>query len=416
MNFDEENPRIEEVEEVEEDEEDEEDELYVDLGMFSQAVVWGTDWTTETIYSQLKKGNIDLNPSFQRRDAWTDKEKSKLIESLMLGLPVPQIILAENKNKKNSYLIIDGKQRLLSIRRFYSEEAGCNDENSFKTLKLTGLTILSRLNGYSYEKIKEMYPEFITSMENQSIRTIVIKNWPDEEFLYMVFLRLNTGSKKLSPQELRQALKPGPFLTYLDNVTAGSEIMQKMLKNKSADSRMKDVELALRYFSYKYFITEYKGNLKEFFDKTCETLNKSWNNEENKIINSYMQLEEAIKFTNDIFRTKNPFSRYTNQVSHNRFHKSIFEIFTYYFSEENVRELIGRNRETFVEKFKELNDNPEFADSVNDTTKDINKVVKRFNYFADLLIDIDQNQSLQIRKFSVGNGKVMNIEVQSARD
>ena len=305
---------------------------------------------------------------------------------------------------------------MLSIRRFYSEEDGCNDENLFKTLKLTGLTILSRLNGYSYEKIKETHPEFITSMENQAIRTIVIKNWPDEEFLYMVFLRLNTGSKRLSPQELRQALKPGPFLTYLDNVTAESKTMREMLKNTSADSRMKDIELALRYFSYKYFITEYKGNLKEFLDKTCEKLNDSWDDDENTINNSYMQLEEAIKFTKEIFKTKNPFSRYTNKTSHNRFNKSIFEIFTYYFSEDNVRELIGNNKGTFVEKFIELNDVPEFADSVNDTTKDINKVVKRFNYFAELLIDIDKNNSLGIRKFSIDNGKVMNIEVQSARD
>lgn len=98
-----------------------ENELQIDHTKFSQAVIWGTDWTTETIARQLEKGNIDLNPSFQRRDAWSEQEKSRLIESLMLGLPVPPIILAENKNKNNSYIVIDGKQRLLSIRRFYSK-------------------------------------------------------------------------------------------------------------------------------------------------------------------------------------------------------------------------------------------------------------------------------------------------------
>lgn len=98
---------------------------------FEEAVIWGTDWTTETIFTQLQKGNIDLNPSFQRRDAWTDREKSRLIESLILGLPVPPIILAENKNKKNSYIVIDGKQRLLSIRRFFEE----NDDGEFAPLR-----------------------------------------------------------------------------------------------------------------------------------------------------------------------------------------------------------------------------------------------------------------------------------------
>ena len=125
--------------------EENEEELKVDLGKFNQAVIWGTDWTTETIARQLEKGNIDLNPSFQRRDAWSEQEKSKLIESLMLGFPVPPIILAENKQKKNSYIVIDGKQRLLSIRRFYSDisekefkEKSLQEKDVFKQLKLKG--------------------------------------------------------------------------------------------------------------------------------------------------------------------------------------------------------------------------------------------------------------------------------------
>ena len=209
--------------------EENEEELKVDLGKFNQAVIWGTDWTTETIARQLEKGNIDLNPSFQRRDAWSEQEKSKLIESLMLGFPVPPIILAENKQKKNSYIVIDGKQRLLSIRRFYSDisekefkEKSLQEKDVFKQLKLKGLDILEDFNGKTYSQLEVESTDYINNLDNQSIRTIVIKNWPDEAFLYTVFLRLNTGSKKLSPQELRQALKPGPFLDFLDDETANS--------------------------------------------------------------------------------------------------------------------------------------------------------------------------------------------------
>lgn len=79
------------------DGEENEEELNIDLSKFNQAVIWGTDWTTETMARQLEKGNIDLNPSFQRRDAWSEQEKSRLIESLMLGFPVPPIILAEKE-------------------------------------------------------------------------------------------------------------------------------------------------------------------------------------------------------------------------------------------------------------------------------------------------------------------------------
>ena len=150
------------------DGEENEEELNIDLSKFNQAVIWGTDWTTETMARQLEKGNIDLNPSFQRRDAWSEQEKSRLIESLMLGFPVPPIILAENKQKKNSYLVIDGKQRLLSIRRFYSnvsekefKEKNLKEKDAFKQLKLKGLDILKDFNGKTYSQMQVENAEYV---------------------------------------------------------------------------------------------------------------------------------------------------------------------------------------------------------------------------------------------------------------
>src|SRR5690348_9039922 len=98
--------------------ETEEDVGRVDPSLVNKAVVTGTDWTADTILKQLEKGNISLDPIFQRRDAWSDKRKSKFIESLILGLPVPQIVLAESQEVKGKFLVIDGKQRLLTLQRF----------------------------------------------------------------------------------------------------------------------------------------------------------------------------------------------------------------------------------------------------------------------------------------------------------
>ena len=98
--------------------ESEEDIGKVDPSLVNKAVVTGTDWTADTILNQLKKGNIVLDPAFQRRDAWNDKRKSKFIESLILGLPIPQIVLAESQESKGTFLVIDGKQRLLTLQRF----------------------------------------------------------------------------------------------------------------------------------------------------------------------------------------------------------------------------------------------------------------------------------------------------------
>src|SRR6478735_6597778 len=88
------------------------------------AVVSGTDWTTETIVSQLKRGNIQLNPRFQRRDAWKLDRKSRFIESLIVGLPIPQIVLAESKSERGKFIVLDGKQRLLSIVQYWGLGSG----------------------------------------------------------------------------------------------------------------------------------------------------------------------------------------------------------------------------------------------------------------------------------------------------
>lgn len=369
------------------------DELNVNLDSIHQAVIWGSDWTTETINLQMVKHNIDLSPDFQRRDAWTNQDKSRLIESLIMNIPVPPIILAESKQKRNSYIVIDGKQRLLSISRFYGD-AG------FEPLKLSGLTVLKELNGKEKDQISE---ELIRSFENQTIRTIIIKNWPDEAFLYTVFLRLNTGSKKLSPQELRQALKPGKFLKYLDDATANSVAIKRMLNNKKADPRMKDVELALRYFAFKYFITDFNGDLKTFLDNTCDRLNLRWDENFSTYEQDFKELENAINLSYLLIDNGAPFSRFENGVSSRRFNRSIFELFSYYFCNEQIRTAVEANKDLFKEEFIRLNDDLAFISSVSDTTKEPEKVVKRFELFATLLHNVTGQK---VSSFVLNSGKI----------
>ena len=91
-------------------EKDEPSEYRLSRPELSQAVIYNTDWTVETVVSQLTKDHILLNPTFQRRDAWRIDKKSRFIESLLLGLPVPQIVLAEDKDHRGQYLVLDGKR------------------------------------------------------------------------------------------------------------------------------------------------------------------------------------------------------------------------------------------------------------------------------------------------------------------
>src|SRR5688500_16703592 len=102
---------------------DDQQEGLEDLGEAGRqysAVINQADWTVETILQQIDKGNIELNPDFQRREAWRTPHKSRYIESLILNVPVPQIVLAERKDKRGKFIVIDGKQRLLTLRQFHA--------------------------------------------------------------------------------------------------------------------------------------------------------------------------------------------------------------------------------------------------------------------------------------------------------
>lgn len=347
---------------------------------FSDAVLWGTDWTTETVISQLKKGNIELSPSFQRRDAWGVDRKSAFIESLILGLPIPQIILAERKDQRGAYIVIDGKQRLLSIRQYSVTEE--NDE--FQSLKLGGLHVLNDLNGKSYKEISQQldFEKYNNAFDNQSIRTVIIRNWPSQTFLYTVFLRLNTGSLPLSPQELRQALNPGYFTTFADTFSIESTQIKKVLNLKKPDYRMRDVEVVVRYFGFKNFIDKYTGNLKEFLDNTCALLNENWKIDNTSILEQAEELNNAIDHTYKIFGS-NAFSKFGNNEFTGVFNRPVFDIMTYYFSNPEIRNASNGKERELADYFISLcKDDIEFLKSLEASTKNTTAVAKRFNVWG----------------------------------
>ncbi|WP_299512098.1 DUF262 domain-containing protein [Mucilaginibacter sp.] len=373
---------IEEEEKV--GQETEEDLHLGEKQKFGEAVLWATDWTTETIISQLKKGNIELSPSFQRRDAWGPDRKSRFIESLILGLPIPQIILAERKDKKGSYLVIDGKQRLLSIRQFCADKDG----DTFDPLILSSIEIVPGINGKTHAQIvsNASLTTLITAFENQSIRTVIIKNWPNQEFLYTVFLRLNGGSLPLSPQELRQALNPGKFIDFADELSISSIGIKKVLRIEKADYRMRDTEIIVRYFAFINFMNKYNGNLKDFLDKACEKLNKDWDKSSKEIIHQAEQLELAISCTFAIFGDRDGFSKYSKGTFTGLFNRPIFDIMTYYFSDPIIRESALNHSAVVKQAFIDIsNNNPDFLRSLETSTKNTENTAKRFSTWGEQL-------------------------------
>jgi len=384
-------------------EENEDDLSGLSKDSFSAAVLWATDWTTETIISQLKKGNIELSPSFQRRDAWGVDRKSRFIESIFLGLPIPQIILAERKDKRGSYVVIDGKQRLLSIRQFCVNES----EDTFDSLYLKGLVVLNDLNTKNFNNIKHEldFSNYVSAFENQSIRTVIIRNWPNQNFLYTVFLRLNTGSLPLSPQELRQALNPGSFTSFADSFSVESEQIKNALRIKKPDYRMRDVEIVVRYFAFKNFFESYTGNLKDFLDKTCELLNERSKIDSTSIINQGEELNVAIKTTFEIFES-NAFNKYSKGNYTGIFNRPVYDIMTFYFSIPEIREAALKVKDVVISKFEELCvSDVDFLKSLETSTKNVEPTIKRFNAWGLALRSI-LNMEIKVPYKSAGGIKL----------
>lgn len=363
-----------------------EDDVRVSLVEYQQAVIWSTDWTTGTIVTQMDKSNIDLEPKFQRREVWDDKRKSKFIESIILGLPIPQIILAERKDRKGTYIVIDGKQRLLSIRQFFSSI----DDTSFPRLKLKGLNSLNNLNNKSFLDLQSdsTLTDFATLIENQPIRTIVIKNWPNEAFLYNVFLRLNTGSLPLAPQELRQALHPGPFIDFTDQFSVDSVQIRRVLNINGPDYRMRDIELVIRFFAFKFFINNYTGNLKTFFDDAVLYFNVNWVDQENNVLNNSIELNNAIDFSYAIWGG-NAFRKWKNNEYQGRFNRAIYDIMVYYFSDLNIRIAAQPFMVEIEREFRALCIGDQaFLSSFETSTKNIEPTRKRYTTWGNKLAEI----------------------------
>lgn len=346
---------------------------------FSQAVLHSADWTVETIVSQLNKKNIEMNPRFQRRDAWPTRKKSAFIESLILGLPVPQIVLAEKQGQRGKYIVLDGKQRLLSLLQFTGQAEG--PHNAFR---LGGLEARPDLGRKSYQNLQDpAYDSELNALLNYTIRTVVIRNWPSYDFLHLVFLRLNTGSVKLSPQELRQAMFPGDFSNFVDDHAAASEPIRSLLNRDTPDPRMRDVELLVRFLAFHFYLPEYGGRMKSFLDEACGKLNAEWEIMNERVIEAVTNFDLAISALNEVLG-KDQVARKANSRSFNR---AIFDALVFFAANKKIRNAMLANAAEVKAAYSNLLENNDFLDASESDTAGVPNTLARLRIWGQSLRD-----------------------------
>lgn len=333
------------------------------------ASVGGKDWTVETLVTQMRKGRIDLDPTFQRRNAWLGNRKSKLIESIMLGFPIPQIVLAEKLDNPGHYFVLDGKQRLLALRQFFVDPNDPRDEG-FEPLRLGSLEVLSQLNRKDANALESARPDLYAAIENHSIRTVVLGQWNSQRLLLSLFLRLNTGSVMLSPQELRQALIHGKFMRWLDAESGDLLPLRRLLGNSHPDRRMVDAELALRHLAFTTSPIRYRGNLKEFLDDTSRLYNDDWAKLEESANDALLQLATAIGAGFELFGADRICRKWSGSKFERALNRAVFDVQMYSLSIPEVRDALAGHGEGLIERFKHSCEQDEaFVRSITTTTK-----------------------------------------------
>jgi len=191
-------------------------------------------YTIDAICNRIKYSEIDLNPEFQRfEDIWTPAAQSRLIESLLIRIPIPAFYV--DASDEENWLVIDGLQRMTVLKKFIVD----------KIMVLTDLEFLEELENKSYEELHRKFQRRI--METQ-LTVYAIQPGTPSNVKFNIFKRVNTGGLPLTPQEIRHAIYQGKSTTLLKEITVDS-----IYRNSPAvvkDKRMADRELILRYFTY----------------------------------------------------------------------------------------------------------------------------------------------------------------------
>ena len=256
------------------------------------------DFNVMTLCSFVDRGSVRI-PGFQRNFVWDIGRASRLIESLILGLPVPQLFLYEQG--KNRFLVIDGQQRLMSIyyfvkkrfprstrradiRREFDREGHVPESMLFDDKYFQGFSLRlsddrpgrqNRFKGLNYSTLSE---DHRTQLDLRPIRNIVVKQSApedDQSSIFEIFNRLNSGGVNLRPQEIRTSMYHSDFYKMLYRINAENSTWRRLVGSNDPDLHMKDIEILLRGFAMLVDRDKYASSMVRFlnqFSFNCKAL------------------------------------------------------------------------------------------------------------------------------------------------
>lgn len=251
-----------------------------------QISYYPADFTLKGYLDKYNSGQLQI-PPFQRSYVWDQVKASKLIESFLLGLPVPGVFLYKERGT-NRLQVIDGQQRIISAVRFFKNEF---DERSFRLKNIN-----PKWEGKTYADLDES-DKF--QLDDTVLRATVVQQLDpeDDSSIYHIFERLNTGGMNLNPMEIRKCVYSGRYFTHLEELNQ-NDSWRRILGKSKVDKRLRDVELVLRVLSLMYRHEKYEKPMKRFLN--------------NYIASQRKLSEDALSLT--IQREKDDFFEVTEKV------------------------------------------------------------------------------------------------------
>ncbi len=345
-----------------------------DVDIVSQTMV------VSNVVDQLKYGEILLEPDFQRHpDLWNPTQQSRLIESLIIRIPLPTFYFDSTDDDK--LIVVDGLQRLYAIKRFMV--LNIDDKERL------ALTNLEYLKEYEGKKFEELPPIIQRRINTQALSTYIIRPGTPDKVRTSIFTRINTGGLTLEPAEIKNSVYRGQAANLLKEL-AHSEEFVIATRNKIDPKRMLDCEFVNRFMAFYLLGTEqYSGNLEDYLNDVMIRLQK-----ESKATIEACRRDflKAMKYSVRIWE-KIAFRKINANGYYGQINKPLYDAITVNLAKLSTQECekLLRRKDELLEKYKELLNDKKFVDMITSGTAAIDNVKDRhriiYNLFQGVLAD-----------------------------
>ncbi|PPJ64786.1 hypothetical protein CUN59_02955 [Cuspidothrix issatschenkoi CHARLIE-1] len=321
-----------------------------------------------------RQKRLIINPEWQREYVWDVKKASKLIESFLIGLPVPVIYIAFNESGNRE--VIDGLQRLTSVFNFFDNQ-----------YSLRGLEVLGEFNGYKFGDLPQGYQNHL---EDSTMRAFELPKETNKILKFMIFERLNTGGVVLNEMEIRNCLYSGSLNNLIKELSRNQEFLD-CLNQKNLDKRMKDRGLVLRFLAF--FQVNYrnaKRGMKNFLNEFLDTYR---NPSEDKLLDFRDAFKKSIKasytvFGNQAFRLRTERGSWANQIN-----ASIFQVITVSFVDYELSAITRGADLIFEEYLDMISTDDKWVNCVSLHTGDIQRIDYSFTVWKQRLAEVMKTSS-----------------------